>query len=73
MPAPKQVSFLDIQGAARKVYGRTVGWLTSDSALPIAAATSLSRRRTKGGLGDALLAGTMRFYQRDSKGTPAVH
>ena len=28
----KQVSFLDVQGVpARKVYGRTVGWLASDS------------------------------------------
>jgi hypothetical protein len=28
----KQVSFLDVQGVpARKVYGRTVGWLSSDS------------------------------------------
>jgi hypothetical protein len=67
----KQVSFLDVQGvAARKVYARTVGWLASDSALTNVSSNIAFTSSAKGGLGDALPAGTVRFYQRDSKGTP---
>jgi len=67
----KQVSFLDVQGVpARKVYGRTVGWLGSDSQ-PVAVASQIAFRTSKdGGLGDALPAGTVRFYQRDKAGNP---
>ena len=67
----KQVSFLDVQGVtARKVYGRTVGWLASDSQ-PVAVASQIAFKTSKeGGLGDALPAGTVRFYQRDQQGNP---
>ncbi len=67
----KQVSFLDVQGVpARRVYARTVNWLQSDSdPQPVSSALSFATSRTAG-LGDALPAGTVRFYQRDSSGTP---
>jgi hypothetical protein len=67
----KQVSFLDVQGVpARKIYGRTVGWLSSDSQ-PVNVASQLAFSSSRdGGLGDALPAGTVRFYQRDSAGNP---
>lgn len=67
----KQVSFLDVQGVpARKVYGRTVGWLASESQ-PVAVSSQIAFKTTKdGGLGDALPAGTVRFYQRDKQGNP---
>ncbi|MGV2495583.1 DUF4139 domain-containing protein [Pelagerythrobacter aerophilus] len=67
----KQVSFLDIQGApARKVYARTVGWLANDDA-PVNVSSEIAFSSSRqGGLGDALPAGTVRFYQRDSQGTP---
>ena len=67
----KQVSFLDVQGVpARKHYTRTVNWLQSDSQ-PVNASSEIAfSSSSKGGLGDALPAGTVRFYQRDSKGTP---
>lgn len=67
----KQVSFLDVQGvAARKVYSREVGWLASDSN-PVNVASSIAfSSSSEGGLGDALPAGTVRFYQRDKQGTP---
>lgn len=67
----KQVSFLDVQGVkADKVYRREVGWLTNDSN-PVNASSEIAFSTSReGGLGDALPAGTVRFYQRDSKGTP---
>ncbi|QUL38451.1 DUF4139 domain-containing protein [Erythrobacter sp. JK5] len=67
----KQVSFLDVQAVpARKVYSRTVGWLQNDTQpVNVASAISFSSSRDQG-LGDALPAGTVRFYQRDSQGTP---
>jgi hypothetical protein len=67
----KQVSFLDVQGVpARKVYGRTVGWLASDDQ-PVAVASQIAFMTSKeGGLDDALPAGTVRFYQRDKAGNP---
>lgn len=67
----KQVSFLDVQGvAARKVYARTIGWQQSDSD-PVNVTTAISFSSSReGGLGDALPAGTVRFYQRDSQGSP---
>ena len=67
----KQVSFLDVQSVpAKKVYARSVGWLASD-ANPVNATTAVgfSTAREQG-LGDALPAGTVRFYQRDAQGTP---
>ncbi len=67
----KQVSFMDVQGvAARKVYSRTVGWMRNDSN-PVNVSSEIAfSSSSEGGLGDALPAGTVRFYQRDSKGTP---
>jgi len=67
----KQVSFLDVQGVpARKVYGRTVGWLSSDSQ-PVNVQSQIAFSSSRdGGLGDALPAGTVRFYQRDRAGNP---
>ena len=67
----KQVSFLDVQGVpAKKVYARNVGWLANDG-VPVNAtsAVGFSTAREQG-LGDALPAGTVRFYQRDAQGTP---
>ncbi|WAT18037.1 DUF4139 domain-containing protein [Aurantiacibacter sp. MUD11] len=67
----KQVSFLDVQGVpARRVYSATVGWLTNqEDPSPVATAISFNSSR-EGGLGDALPAGTVRFYQRDAEGNP---
>ncbi len=67
----KQVSFLDVQGVpARKIYGRTVGWLASDSQ-PVNVQSQIAFSSSRdGGLGDALPAGAVRFYQRDRTGTP---
>ncbi len=67
----KQVSFLDVQGVpARRVYSRDIGWLSSDSdPVSVSSAISFSSSR-EGGLGDALPAGTVRFYQRDAAGSP---
>jgi len=67
----KQVSFLDVQGVpARKVYGRTVGWLSSDPQ-PVNVQSQIAFSSSRdGGLGDALPAGTVRFYQRDRSGNP---
>ena len=67
----KQVSFLDIQAVpARRRYAREVGWLASDAApVNVASQIAFSSSREQG-LGDALPAGTVRFYQRDKAGTP---
>ena len=67
----KQVSFLDVQGvAAQKVYRRVIGWLSNDSnPVNVSSEIAFSTSR-EGGLGDALPAGTVRFYQRDKQGTP---
>ncbi len=67
----KQVSFLDVQGVrARKVYRRNVGWMRNERN-PVNVSSELSfNTSSEGGLGDALPAGTVRFYQRDSQGTP---
>ena len=67
----KQVSFLDVQAVpARKVYGRTVGWLSSDQQ-PVNVQSQIAFSSSRdGGLGDALPAGTVRFYQRDRAGNP---
>jgi hypothetical protein len=67
----KQVSFLDVQSVpARKIYGRTVYWMQNDSQ-PVNALSQIAFSSSRdGGLGDALPAGTVRFYQRDRAGTP---
>ena len=67
----KQVSFLDVQGVtAKKVYRRTVNWLSNDSNPQNVSSEIAFNTSSQGGLGDALPAGTVRFYQRDSQGTP---
>ena len=67
----KQVSFLDTQGvAASRIYGHTVDWLANyDAPQNVESQIAFSSSRN-GGLGDALPAGTVRFYQRDSQGSP---
>lgn len=67
----KQVSFLDVQSVpARKVYAIAAGWEQNDEE-PNNVTSSLAFSTSRDqGLGDALPAGTVRFYQRDSQGTP---
>jgi len=67
----KQVSFLDVQGvAARKVYRRELSWQQSDPDPQHVSSEIAFSTAAGGGLGDALPAGTVRFYQRDRKGSP---
>ncbi|PIW54013.1 MAG: DUF4139 domain-containing protein [Sphingomonadales bacterium CG12_big_fil_rev_8_21_14_0_65_65_10] len=67
----KQVSFLDVSRVpAQRVYSIGTSWLRSDDDFrPAATAIGFSSSRD-GGLGDALPAGTVRFYQRDAAGNP---
>jgi len=67
----KQVSFLDVQAVpARKVYSASIGWQQNDSE-PSNVQSRIAFSTSKNqGLGDALPAGTVRFYQRDREGTP---
>ena len=67
----KQVSFLDVQGvSANRRYVRSLGWLTRDES-PVAVSSSIRFNTSRDqGLGDALPAGTVRFYQRDREGSP---
>lgn len=65
----KQVSFLDVHGApATHGYEAAFGWLqTADN--PISAATVYQfSNSARGGLGDQLPAGIVRFYIKDSRG-----
>lgn len=68
----KQVSFLDVSGVpAQKIYEFTVR--SFDTMTEPASAASVIKFNTSakgGGLGDALPAGTVRFYQRDMRGDP---
>lgn len=67
----KQVSFLDVQSVpARKIYAASAYFQQNDQQprnVESRIAFSTSRNQ---GLGDALPAGTVRFYQRDREGTP---
>ncbi|WP_300973165.1 DUF4139 domain-containing protein [Sphingomonas sp. LHG3406-1] len=67
----KQVSFLDVSGApAQRAYEYRNGWLgSSDQPVSVNSVLRFSTGRAQG-LGDALPAGTVRVYQRDSHGTP---
>jgi hypothetical protein len=67
----KQVSFLDVQAVpARKIYAHEVYWQQNDETPEnVESRIAFSTSRDQG-LGDALPAGTVRFYQRDSEGTP---
>jgi len=65
----KQVSFLDVAGAAgRRAYVFRNGWLqTLDQAASVDTVLQFSSSRDQG-LGDALPAGTVRVYMKDSRG-----
>ncbi|MEO7179078.1 MAG: DUF4139 domain-containing protein [Allosphingosinicella sp.] len=65
----KQVSFLDVSAApAKRAYVFRNGWLgTMDQAGSADTVLQFSSSRNAG-LGDALPAGTVRVYQRDSRG-----
>lgn len=67
----KQVSFLDVQGAAaRKAYEFRVDWLqTSEERRSVATVIKFANSRA-GGLGDQLPAGTVRVYVKDRRGQP---
>src|SRR3569623_1958789 len=67
----KQVSFLDVKGAAaRRSYEWVNGWLaTTDEPRSAASVIKFSTARS-GGLGDQLPAGTIRVYMRDAQGDP---
>jgi hypothetical protein len=67
----KQVSFLDVHGApASRAYEFRNAWLGT-SEQPISANTVLRFSSSRDqGLGDALPAGTVRVYQRDTRGNP---
>jgi hypothetical protein len=65
----KQVSFLDVHGAAaRRAYVYRSSWLqTRDEPESADTVLQFSSSRDQG-LGDALPAGTVRVYQKDSRG-----
>lgn len=65
----KQVSFLDVSGSpARKGYEFKNGWLaTTDEGESASSILKFSNARARG-LGEALPAGTVRVYMRDSRG-----
>lgn len=67
----KQASFLDVQAVpAQSAYEFTNGWLSgSDEPQSAASVVKFSTSRS-GGLGDALPAGTVRFYMKDAAGAP---
>ena len=67
----KQVSFLDARNTpTQRVYAFHNGWLGTATE-PRSAATGLRFSTSRDqGLGDALPAGNIRFYQRDARGNP---
>ena len=67
----KQVSFMDVRGASAKHgYEYRLGWMqTIEQPVSFATVYSFSNG-AKGGLGDQLPAGVVRFYVRDKKGAP---
>lgn len=67
----KQVSFLDVQAVpARKIYSASAYFQQNDEQpRNVESRIAFSTARAQG-LGDALPAGTVRFYQRDREGTP---
>lgn len=68
----KQVSFLNVSGVpAQKIYEFTVaGFSTMTEPASAASVIKFHSGAKGGGLGDALPAGTVRFYQRDVRGDP---
>nr|WP_314446249.1 DUF4139 domain-containing protein [uncultured Sphingomonas sp.] len=67
----KQVSFLDVSGTpAQRAYEYRNPWLgTTEQPVSVNSVLRFSTGRAQG-LGDALPAGTVRVYQRDTRGTP---
>lgn len=67
----KQVSFLDVKNApATHGYEVRFGWM-QNSTVPLSVKTMYQfSTSAKGGLGDQLPAGIVRFYLRDSQGQP---
>lgn len=67
----KQVSFLDAQGApAQRIYRYFEDGFNSDEEAQSVESAIAFSAASQGGLGDALPAGTVRFYQRDRNGAP---
>lgn len=67
----KQVSFLDVQGVpAKAAWEYTNNWLASSSEPQSANSVVKFSTSRSGGLGDALPAGTVRFYMKDGSGAP---
>ncbi len=67
----KQVSFLDVHGApASSGYEYRNAWLAGAEQPQSAASVLTFSNAAKGGLGDALPAGTVRVYMRDARGQP---
>ena len=67
----KQVSFLDVSKVpAQKIYEFTVDGFNNMTEPASAASVIKFTSSRDGGLGDALPAGTVRFYQRDLRGDP---
>jgi hypothetical protein len=67
----KQVSFLDVKGApATSGYEYRSGWMASATQPESASSVLRFSSAAKGGLGDALPAGTVRVYMRDARGEP---
>lgn len=67
----KQVSFLDVKGAPATTGYRFVnGWLGTAEDPQSAQSIVRFSNAAKGGLGDALPAGTIRVYMRDARGQP---
>lgn len=67
----KQVSFLDVAGApAERAYYYRNEWLETQNEAESADTVLRFTSSREGGLGDALPAGVMRVYMRDSSGQP---
>jgi hypothetical protein len=67
----KQVSFLDVKGApATSGYVYHAQWNNSTDQPESASSVLKFSNASKGGLGDALPAGTVRVYMRDARGQP---
>ena len=67
----KQVSFLDVKGAPATTGYRFVNNWLGTTEQPVSAQSIVRfSNAAKGGLGDALPAGTIRVYMRDARGQP---
>ena len=67
----KQVSFLDAQGTpAQRIYRYVEDGFNSDEEAQSVESAIAFSAASQGGLGAALPAGTVRFYQRDRNGAP---